>query len=187
MPNTLVLPFAERLLDCLCDALADTIGGEPCQCSLRPGTAPPPADVCCNCTGGQGQASVQITDFYALTTGKFPARGLIGALDNCGSYEFAAELTMTVYRCVSVADETSFPSVEELTADTRKIADDMQAMTIALLCCDWHSDPPPPNRTQGEVHPIVPGSWKPLNPMGGCAGGTMSVTVLLGGQCCPTT
>lgn len=179
MADTLVLPYAERLIACLCEALQGTVGGAVCRCSLAPGVAPPPADACCNCTSGAGQATVQITDVYAAVAGQFPKRAT-GELNNCQSYEFAAELTMVVYRCVSVADETSFPSGEELAADARKLADDAQAMRQAMLCCDWR------DRGDGELRPIIPGSWKPLSPLGGCAGGQMSVTVLVGGECCPS-
>lgn len=185
MNDTLVLPFAERLLTCLCEALQETIGGAPCQCALRPGVAPPPADICCNCEGGQGQASVQITEIFPVVAGRFPQRGVSGTLTNCADYEWAAELTMTVYRCVSVADEQGFPSFDELQADTRKIAEDAQAMRRALLCCTWRDTPPPPGRQQGDTMPIVPGSWKAREPQGGCAGGTMSVVVLVGPECCP--
>lgn len=177
MVATLVLPYAERLIACLCDALQATVGGPVCRCSLAPGTAPPPADACCNCDSGAGQATVQITDTYATVAGKFPTRAN-GQMDNCGLFEFAAELTMVVYRCVSVADEKSFPSGEELAADARKTADDEQAMLQAMLCCDWR------DRGDGELQPIIPGSWRPLSPLGGCAGGQMSVTVLVGGLCC---
>lgn len=183
--DDLVLPFAERLLTCLCDALEATIGGAPCRCSLAPGTAPPPADACCNCTNGQGQATVQITDIFAVTPGKFPQRGVAGTLDNCASFEWAAELTMTVYRCVSCADDKGFPSGDELTADARKIADDAQAMRRAMLCCNWRMTDPPPGRLQGEFRPIVPGRWSPVSPLGCCAGGMMPVTVLVGPECCP--
>lgn len=184
MTDTLVLPYAERLLVCLCTELADTIAGSPCQCSLRPGTAPPPADVCCICETGNGQASVQITEIYAFPYGKFPARGAV-LPDNCSSFEWAAELTLTVYRCVSTVDEDGFPSVEELMADTRKIMDDAQAMRRAVLCCDWRAGEPPPGRQQAEQAQIVMGAWRPVNPEGGCAGGMLSVLVNLGTECCP--
>lgn len=179
--DTLVLPFAEKLIICLCAQLASTLGGAVCQCSLRPGSAPPPADACCLCPDGKsGQAAVQITDIFPVIAGKFPQRGGNVILDNCGSYEWAAELTMTVYRCVSVADEDGFPSADELTLDTRKIMADARAMRRAMLCCDWHNREDIPD----EKWPIVPGAWRPLSPQGGCAGGQQSVIVLLGSECC---
>lgn len=179
--DTLVLPFAERLLACLCGQL-EAIEAPVCQCSLRPGTAPPPADSCCACDDSTGQAAVQITDIFPVVYGKFPNRGIAGALDSCSSYEWAAELTMTVYRCVSVADDQGFPSVAEMTADTVRIANDAQAMRRAIFCCDWRRKPVPDEDTNW---PIVPGRWIPLSPLGGCAGGQQTVTVLVGPECCP--
>ncbi len=178
MADTLVLPYAERLLTCLCDALT-TIGAPVCQCSLRPGTAPPPADACCSCSDSSGQASVQVTRISPLIAGKFPALGISGQLDNCSAFEWAAELTLVVYRCVSTADEQGFPSADELTADAHKILADAQAMRRAVLCCDWRND------VAGDPAPIVLGDWRPLDPQGGCSGGQMAVTVLVGTECCP--
>lgn len=184
MADTLVLPYAERLVACLCAALADTVGGPPCRCSLVPGTAPPPADACCKCATGNGQASVQITDLFAFPIGKFPQRGLL-APNNCASFEWAAELTMVVYRCVSAVTEDGFPSGNELAEDARKIAEDAAAMREAVLCCDWRGGAPPPGRLQAEQAQVAIGGWKPLSPLGGCAGGMMSVLVNLGVSCCP--
>jgi hypothetical protein len=178
MSDTLVLPIASALLQCLCDQLA-LIEAPVCQCSLRPGVAPPPADSCCSCGGGSGQASVQVTSIAPLSIGKFPNLGVSGTLDNCSSFEWAAELTMVVYRCVSVADGEGFPSADELTADATRILNDAQAMRRAMLCCAWRDD------ELGDARPIVPGRWTPLSPQGGCAGGQMPVTVLLGSECCP--
>lgn len=172
--------FADKLLDCLCGYLSATIGGAVCQCSRRPGTAPPPADACCGCDTGQGQASVQITRMYPTT--RFPAPGVVGQLTECTSFEWVAELTMVVYRCVSVADESGFPSVDELTADAVKIQGDADAMWQALFCCpDWRDIGDP----DGELAAIVPGEWRPIDPLGGCSGGQLSVTVNLGSICCP--
>ncbi len=178
--DDLVLPYAERLVGCLCSQLALTPAGGTCQCCLRPGTAPPPADACCQCSTGNGQASVQIGPIFPVVEGKFPQRGIVGTLDNCTAYEWAVELIMVVYRCVSAADEKGYPSCEELTADTIKIQNDAKAMRLAALCCDWRGAD-----DLGDPPRMVLGEWRPLNPMGGCAGGQMSVTVLLGSECCP--
>lgn len=180
MADDLVLPYAQRLVACLCASLEATDAGGTCQCCLRPGTAPPPADACCGCEDSEGQASVQITDVYPVVAGKFPQRGAAGTLASCESYEWAAELTITVYRCVSVADEHGFPSCAELTADAVKIADDAQAIRRALLCCDWRTP-------EGDIDPaqIMLGAWRPISPQGGCAGGQQTVTVLVGAECCP--
>lgn len=168
MADTLVTPLAEALLACLCAELANTIGGSPCQCCLRPGTAPPPADACCACGAGQGQASVQVTRIFASQD--FPRAGVSGPLTECTALGRAAELTLTVFRCVACVDESGLPSCDEMADDARKILDDAQAMWRAVVCCDW----------RGDEQRFIPGEWRPLAPLGCCAGGTMSVTVDLG-------
>lgn len=166
MADTVVTPFAAALLLCLCAQLEED-GNPVCQCCLRPGTAPPPADQCCDCGDGQGQASVQVTRVFPSV--KFPQPGIDGELTECTAIGRAAELTITVYRCVSCPDETSFPSCDELTADSVKILSDMAAMFRAVVCCEWHED-----------QRIIPGEWRPINPSGCCAGGQMTVLVDLG-------
>lgn len=168
IPDLLVTPYAERLLTCLCAALEETIGGPTCQCCLRPGGLNPPADACCACGSGQGQASVQVLSIYPTT--KFPQRGPGATVNPCNSFGWAAELAVVVYRCVSCADETGFPSCDELTNDARKILSDAAAMRRAVMCCDWRDD-----------QQVVPGEWAPISPAGCCGGGRMTVTVDLGG------
>jgi hypothetical protein len=167
IPDMLVTPVATALLACLCAELERTIGGATCQCSLRPGGLNPPADACCACGSGQGQASVQVLSIYP--TIKFPQRGVGASVTPCSEWAWAAELAVVVYRCMSCADETGFPSGDELTYDARKIWSDAAAMRRAVLCCDWRDD-----------QPIVPGEWQPITPAGCCGGGRMVVTVDLG-------
>jgi hypothetical protein len=175
MADTMVLPVAERLLSCLCELLADTVGGPVCFCCLVPGQAPPPNDFCCGCKeGSEGQATVQIGPIFPTT--RFPAEG-VSEVKNCRSFEWGVELIMTVYRCLPTLDSSgNAPSCEQQTAAVAKIADDAQAMMAAVMCCDWNTD----------GLQIVPGRWTPLPNLGGCGGGTMSVKVLLGSKCCPT-
>lgn len=166
---------AEKLRDCLCSALASTIGGPVCQCCVRPGFAPPPADNCCACGEGQGQASVQVSEIYA--SDKFPRKGIVEWKGACskGLTIWVAEFTMTVYRCVATPTEDGvLPTCTQLQDDARKIQEDAGAMMRAFACCDWA-----PNKR------ILPGSWTPLPNQGGCGGGTMNVYADLGYLCCP--
>jgi hypothetical protein len=167
IPDMLVTPIAQALLECLCEQLATTIGGPPCQCCLRPGGLNPPADACCKCGNGQGQASVQVLSIYP--TIKFPQRGVGASLSPCTEWVWAAELALVVYRCMACADDSGFPSCDELTYDARKILSDAAAMRRAVLCCDWRDD-----------QAIVPGEWLPVQTAGCCGGGRMTVTVDLG-------
>jgi len=131
MTDTLVLPYAERLLDCLCDALADSLGGPVCRCCLRPGAHLVPMDSCyCECGAAgsaNGQASVQVTNVYPSS--KFPRSGVDEWDDACNTVTWVAELTMTVYRCVHTVDEKGVPpTCDQLDSDARKIASDRFAM-----------------------------------------------------------
>lgn len=169
--------IAAALRDCLCELLESTPGGPVCQCCLRAGMAPPTADNCCDCGAGQGQASVQVTEIYP--SNKFPQRGITQWNGACvkGQTLWVAELTMTVYRCVAVPDESgNAPSCERLNTDAAKIQADALAMIQAFTCCDWGG---------ADNKRIMPGSWQPLPNAGGCGGGMMPVYVGLGYQCCP--
>jgi hypothetical protein len=117
---------------------------------------------------------VQVTRIYPVVDGKFPQAGVSGTFPKCEGFEWAAELTLTVYRCVAVADEDGLPSCEELTDDAVKILNDARAMRRAIQCCDWRND------ELGDPGQIVIGDWRPLAPLGGCAGGQMTVIVLAG-------
>lgn len=125
---------------------------------------------------------MQIGPIRPMLAGKFPAQGVMGQLTNCAEFEWSAELTMVVYRCVAVADESGFPTEDELTQDAHKIASDADAMWRALFCCPEWRDLGDPD---GDLAVIVPGEWRPLTAGGGCAGGQMSVVVRLGSICCP--
>lgn len=176
LPDTMVVPYAERLLACLCAELAVSLGGPVCSCCLRPGGVMPPMDACgCGCTdGGSGQASVQVTAIYPSS--KFPRTGVDDWRGPCAAeVTWVADLAMTVYRCVHGVDEQGAPpTCEELEQDARTIQADAAAMRRAFACCDWAEDAR-----------VVPGAWTPVPPTGNCAGGFMLVTVDLGALCCP--
>ena len=164
------------LRDCLCAQLAAVGGGPVCQCCIRPGLAPPPADNCCDCGEGQGQASVQLAEIYP--SDKFPRKGIQEWKGACstGATLWVAELVMTVYRCIPGPGENGAPpNCTALQASAAKIHADAAAMIQAFSCCDWH----PGNKK------VMPGSWQPLPNEGGCGGGQMSVFVSLGYDCCP--
>lgn len=184
LPDTLVIPYAERLLACLCAELAQSLGGPVCDCCLRPGGALVPMDSCgCGCSSANGQASVQVTSIFP--TSKFPRRGVDTEYRGpCGTaVTWAADLTMTVYRCVhGLKQDGAPPTCGEMDLDARIIQADAAAMRRAFACCDWNQ-PDPALRPAA----IIPGAWSPVPPMGNCAGGFMPVTVDLGTLCCPDT
>lgn len=168
--------IAEALKNCLCFALAGSLAGPVCRCCVQPGMAPPPADVCCDCEGRQGQAIVQVAEIYP--SDKFPRKGITEWKGACtkGNTFWVAELIMTVYRCIPVPDEDGTPpSCEGLQIAAARIQSDAQTMMQVFACCEWN-----------DGRAIMPGSWQPLPNQGGCGGGMMSVFVNLGIQCCPT-
>lgn len=169
--DTMTLPLAESLLACLCEALEGTIAGAPCHCCLAVG--PPPADYCCECAGGSsGQAWVRVVEIYP--TSKFPVRTL--ELAKCGQTEaYAVELELGTYRCVSTLDDDGTPpTCAQTTRDVEVQLDDAAAMRHAVCCFQAQEG--------GRV--LVRGSWQPIAPAGGCAGGIMRVTVAVY-DCCP--
>jgi hypothetical protein len=177
--DDLVLPYAERLLACLCQRLATTMAGPVCRCCLAVGPIPP-ADVCCQCSDGMGQASVSVVNTYPTTN--FPRPGVTEerrGFGPCGSFTWAAELALVVYRCVSAPGEDGAPpSCADQELDVRRLLDDARAMREAVSCCDWRGPASRPAR-------ISAGSWAPLPIQGGCGGGQMTVVVEAGGNCCP--
>lgn len=180
MTDTMVIPYAERLLACLCTELETSLAGAVCACCLRPGGHLVTMDTCtsCGCDGPNGQASVQVTDVYP--SAKFPRKGIDTWDEPCRSATWVAELTMTVYRCVSViGDDGQPPACADLDRDARRIQSDRAAMMRAFACCDW-------NTTGDYTARVVPGTWTPVPPQGGCAGGFMTVLVDVGYFCCPT-
>lgn len=168
-----VLPLAERLLACLCNALEDSAAGPVCDCCVHPGPAPPPMDYCdCECAGGVGQAWVVVNRIYPAAA-RFPAQAF--DLVPCKVPSWGVELVAGVYRCVHTLDDNGVPpSCAQVTQDATELLSDAAAMRQALVCCF----------PEGADTVAVVGDYTPLAPQGGCAGGQMSITVQFY-DCCP--
>lgn len=172
MPDVTALPLAQALLACLCSALDDTVGGPVCSCCLAPG--PEPVD-CCDCAEGEGKAWVRVVRIFP-TTSRFPQQALDPGACRTGGW--AVELELGVARCVAtIDDDGNPPSCDDRNADTIKILEDAAAMRAAVSCCY-------PSTDLGRAWRSVPGQWTPIAPAGGCAGGTMLVTIE-SADCCP--
>lgn len=166
-----VLPLAERLLACLCEALTDTIAGPPCVCCLYHG-ASTPMDYCNDTGTANGQAWVRVTRIFPATA-RFPTQAF--EVTPCKIPSWGAELVMGVYRCVStLEDDGGAPPCDVITADAAKLLNDAAAMRRAAVCC-FPED-------AGTL--AVVGAWEPIGPAGGCAGGLLPVTVQFC-ECCP--
>lgn len=163
MPDQLI-DVASALLGCLCDRLAETLGGPVCRCCLEPGQSVP-MDVCCDCGKGNGKASVRL----AAVTPVAQARGRCTADDR-----WVATLEMQVHRCAApLQADGQPPTCAQVTRDAAVAMDDAAAMRRAVICC--------PALDGLEA---TPGVWTPLGPLGGCHGGLMLVTVAFY-ECCP--
>jgi hypothetical protein len=91
---------------------------------------------------------------------------------------WAVELEMGAYRCAATIDNRGNPpSCERIVRDAEVILDDAAAMRRAANCCF---------RAGEAGRQLTVGAWQPYGPDGGCAGGTMSVTVRAA-DCCPDT
>lgn len=164
--------LAVELLECLCAQLELTVGGPVCRCCLAAG-AGVPADFCCDCGGGHGQAWVRVARIYP-TTARFPNAQV--EPDKCALGMWAVELELGAYRCAATVDgRGNPPSCERVTRDAEVILDDAAAMRRAANCCF----------RAGEVgRQLMVGQWQPYGPDGGCIGGSMVVTVR-SADCCP--
>ena len=156
--------LARRLLDGLVAELAATVAGPVCRVHLSPG-AIVTADHCCECAGGQGQASVRLAQLYP--SDPFPAP--LVDLSRCWAMTWAAQYELVVYRCSGVVDDDGEPpSAERVEHDAQVVMSDAAAMVRAIGCC--FAGGPCGNG-------VVPGAWTPISPNGGCMGGAMTVTV----------
>lgn len=169
-----VLPIAERLLACVCNALEDSAGGAVCDCCVHPGPASPPMDFCDGPSGGgNGQAWVTYNRIFPAAA-RFPNQ--LFDVEACNINSWGVELAAGVYRCVSSLDDVGNPpSCAQTSADATMLLSDAAALRQALVCCF----------PEGRDTVAVVGDYTPIGPQGGCAGGQMTVTVQFN-ACCPT-
>jgi hypothetical protein len=162
-----VLPVAQQLLACLCEALS-TNPNPPAQCCLRVGDVVYAdfnqyQDQCCD-----GLAYVRVVRIYP--TSEFPSQTEVWT--PCAHTSIAVELEMGVFRCEpQQLERVDLPSCDEWTAVATQVADDSQAMMSAACCLDQQLMVTSPGT------PVLMSVWQPMNSGGGCTGGTLSVFV----------
>lgn len=167
MTDNMVLPLAEQLLECLCEAL-DANPNPPANCCLRVGDVVYAdfnqyQDQCC-----EGLAYVRISRIYPSF--EFPAQTEVWT--PCSNIALAAELEMGVFRCEpQQTDPAALPSCEEWTGTTTQVAHDWEAMVRAACCLEQQLMVSSPGT------PLLMGVWQPLNSGGGCTGGQLPVMV----------
>lgn len=159
--------LASQLLVCLVDELAGTVAGDVCRAHLSPGTSVT-ADQCCDCNGGQGQASVRVAQLYP--TASFPTP--LADLSRCWAMTWAAQFELVVFRCAATVDKDGeAPPADAVGRDATVVLSDAAAMARAVSCCF-------PDGCCGPG--VLPGTWNPVGPSGGCVGGALTVLVDLG-------
>lgn len=133
MADTLILPLANALLDCL-ETTAGANPDPPAEFCLRAGTlvihdvdAQASADkVCC-----PGLGYVKIGRVYPSSV-DFPSPD--PRADRCLSLARALELTMGIVRCVPGIGSLGGPTCEDWTAAAVHEANDIQALFDAVCC-----------------------------------------------------
>jgi len=172
--DTLLLPVANELLTCLCDALIAGDSPEtpkPGICCIRVGDSVindmgENFDECC-----EGLAYVRIAGFYPTASpgAPFPSPSSDFALNKCAPYAWGLSLEMGIFRCIS--------SEQILCPEWNTIANlhmsDAKAMRAAL-CCFMKP------RDGGSVST---GAWTPAPRAGGCIGSTWTITVEVNNRC----
>lgn len=171
----MALPFqiADSLRACLEAALeGDTAPAEVCvragqEVPLNVGSA---QDECCS-----GLGWVRVVSINPVT-----ADAINDPDDNaCAAVEQLVQFELGVARCMPFGDRSAGPSCDQWNAVALLIDDDARAMRRAVCCYADTTDP-----DFGPVSRVRGGVWEPLEFSGGCAGGTMQVTVLMScGDC----
>jgi hypothetical protein len=172
--DTLILPMAELLLTCFCEALTvqHTAANRPAHCCLRVGEsvsadASPYEDLCC-----EGLAWVRIDSIFA-SNDEFPNPDTQVPVTGCGVSAWGVVLEMGVLRCAPTGSTTAVPTCSEWTALAVNVTNDARAMRDAICCLTAQLDP----------SSVAIGSWNPLPTTGGCAGGSWQISVQIANDC----
>lgn len=160
--DPIAFPVAERLRDCLCKMLEDSL---PVKCCCVWYGSEVSWDDCTIENGREGMAWVRIDS--VTPTDRFPNPA--ATLGPCGAMDgWSVVLELGVLRCApGISGTGALPGCDDISSAAEKAAHDAHVMRQALLCCDW--------REQGQR--FIPGAWQPVGGDGGCHGGTMMVTV----------
>lgn len=179
--------LAETVLACVCMALDDVAAevegqpGCPCRACVVPGT---PAwddcsDPCSGDDGPGGQLTVNFARIYG--TSRFPQEEIDNVQGTRGCQPpatMAAEMVVTLLRCVPTVNENGCPpTCEELSAAARVTHVDAATVYNALMCCL-------PKTGGRRGRRFLMGQQKIIGPQGGCVGIEQRVIVALPG-CAP--
>lgn len=143
---------------CVEEALAQDGSGPVCWNGIVHGE---PAWTCDSCNGSTcGMAYVSVETIYP-----YAIFGIEGADPGSCATMFAMRVQVGVVRCVPVADEDgNMPLPAEVTESALDLHADAFALRNAIVCCL-------------ESDMIRLGTWTPVGPQGGCAGGFWTVDI----------
>lgn len=174
MADTLILPVAQQLLTCLCEALPLEMAANkvPEQCCFRSGEivsadASVYEDLCCS-----GLAWVRPVTMFSSGE-DFPNPDTAVVTNACGPYAWGLTLEMGVMRCAPTGTMSTIPTCTDWTDLNTDIFNDAKAMRRAICCLTAQFDP----------SSVAIGTWTPLPTSGGCAGSTWQVTVQIINDC----
>jgi hypothetical protein len=163
--DTMVLPIAESLLACLCEAVAEA-PNPPASCCLRPGVTVAQGvseheDECC-----EGLAWVRVVRVFPTGSDVgFPA--INDDPHACSPPSYGIELEMGIYRCAPTGDAMNLPTCAEWTATAEQILDDAASLRRAWCCF----------RDNYDNSAKLVGQWAPVTVQGGCTGGTLTIMI----------
>lgn len=145
-----------NLLCCARDKLVVPV----CRSFINPG-GNAPHDVCTAEDGKDGQLWVA----NLSSSGGWPS---VTSNPITCAVPFAEVIEIGIVRCTkSDLQDTEFlPDPEDITADAIQQQKDKDALKAAILCC-WEID------GKDMLSPL----WEPIEPQGGCVGGTWTVTI----------
>lgn len=181
MADTLALPLAQLLLDCLCVALSEqhVEADRPEFCCLRAGEqvahdAGTDLDLCC-----AGLAYVRIGPVFptGAAGSPFPSPETDTAITDCGVMAWGVSLVAGVLRCSPQGDDRLPPTCEEWNEAARIDAIDKKALRLAL-CCFLESN-------QLDSGDVAIGAITPNGPAGGCLENSVGISVMrINNECC---
>lgn len=160
--DPLFYSLAVRLTACVEKELEERGLPGVCRSGPMPGLI---AAVDCDCGGDECSGSIWVQTSRVFPSSDLPNPDSSG---NCNS-RLAAEFIVGIARCVEVFDRDGQPaSPDAQLADYRLQMADMQAIRAAIRCC--MTDGP-------DERDYVLMTYAPLDPSGGCAGGSWTVVV----------
>lgn len=158
-----------NLLECALEQLETPV----CRSFINPG-ANAPHDVCESVTDNEGvdfNGQLWVADINSVAG--WPSQTTLPI--TC-AVPYADQIEIGIVRCAqSVLDDVNLiPDADLLTADATQQQDDKDALKRAILCC-WGVD----------GRDMLAPFWEPIEPQGGCVGGTWTITIRDASCVCP--